>query len=86
MSLCDHNCGQIEQGAHYIRKCLIYSTRIVFLESSGSINLTKSHTANVCKVSQSLKYDQNFFVHKHIYAYIWTPTPITYPAHAARAG
>ena len=32
------------------------------------------------KVSRSLKYDSNiFFVHKHIYIYIWTPQPITLP-------
>ena len=32
------------------------------------------------KVSRSLKYDSNiFFVHKHIYIYIWTPQLITLP-------
>ena len=42
--------GQIEQGAHYIRKSLIYLTRKVFLECAVvelAINSTRSPTANV---------------------------------------
>ena len=32
------------------------------------------------KVSRSLKYDSNiFFIHKHIYIYIWIPQPINLP-------
>ena len=36
------------------------------------------------KVSQSLKYDSIFFVHKYIY--IWTPTPITLPRSCCACG
>ena len=47
-------------------------------EESVSVNLTRSPMSMFEKVSRSLKYDSNFFfVHRHIYIYIWTPQSIT---------
>ena len=57
-NLC-HPSGQTEQGTHYTRNSLIYSLERAVVDPY-SINSMRSPTANVCKVSRSLKYDPNF--------------------------
>ena len=76
MSLCDRNgviLRQIEQGAHYIGKSLMYSMRKVFLECSvvelvykfdeKSYRECLTRRVSIAKKSTI----QFFFVHKLIY-------------------
>ena len=77
---------QIEQGAHYIGKILdlledsvsgACSSRLVYKFDE------KSYSQIFENVNRSLKYDSNFFVHKHIHGHQHRSL---YPALAAHAG
>ena len=65
--------GQIEQGAHSIRKSLIYSTRKVFLERAVTINSTRSlprvfEKVSTAKVPFKLFLGSYTHTHTHIYS------------------
>ena len=66
--ICHHPAGQIEQGVHYIRKSLIYSTRTTFLEKAVVELVYKFDKKSYQKVSRSLKYDSIFLGHKHVHS------------------
>ena len=79
--------GQVEQGVHYIRKSLIYSTRKAFLECAVVelvYKFDEKSTMSVGKGESTAKVPFNLFVFLVTYIYIFyihtskrTPTPVT---------
>ena len=64
--------GQIEQGAHYIRKSLIYSTRKAFLEHTvvEIVKFDEKSTSSVWKGELTAKVPFKLLL-GHIYIYIY---------------